>query len=437
MCCPVLREKLTDMDTENAIEINSVSKSFQSGVISGFTFIQDIHSTWERFRGKNDFNNKIVSREELSSEKAKQNERFWALQNVSFSVRKGEVVAVLGRNGAGKSTLLQIISRITEADSGIIRIKGRIASLLGAGVGFNDEMTGRENVYLNGSILGMTPDQISERMNSIAEFAEIPEFLDTPVKRYSSGMRARLGFSVAVHLDSEIMILDEVFVTGDRAFREKCILRMKDLARIGRTILIITHMPQLLEGVCERGIVLRNGNMIFDGQINQAIYLYLNEHIDPVSMESMCSSNSVNEIINRVSDLKLNVVGANNTDGITIERRKDFALEISFKCIVDLNDLEIVVILNSKEHGILNRIVIPIQKNEHLRTGSIVCSTLFIPCLPVGGGIKSIGCAIRVFEYASERSLVAQVREDLYLKKDRLSSIGVIDFDYRSEIEYR
>jgi ABC-type polysaccharide/polyol phosphate transport system ATPase subunit len=263
------------MKPENAIEIDNVWKSFRTGAIRGQTLMRQLESQWARLLRREDPNAKILDRQQLSRESAEKNQKFWAVRGVSFEVRKGEVVALLGRNGAGKSTLLQILSRVTEADQGVIRTRGKVASLLGAGVGFNDEMTGRENVFLNGSILGMTPTQIEEKMDAIAEFAEIPQFLDTPVKRYSSGMRSRLGFSVAVNLDCDIMILDEVFAAGDKVFRSKCIAKMKELARSGRTILIVIHFPEMLKEVCHRGVVMQEGRIAFDGAIKPAIDLYM------------------------------------------------------------------------------------------------------------------------------------------------------------------
>jgi len=262
------------MDPNNAIEFDRVSKSFQTGVFKGNTFMQDLRITVQRIAGRVTPAS-ILSRQDISSESSKKNQRFWAVRDVSFSVGNGEVVAVLGKNGAGKSTLLQMLCRITQADSGLIRVRGKIASLLGAGVGFNEEMTGRENVFLNGSILGMTPDQIEESMDSIVEFAEIPQFLDTPIKRYSNGMKSRLGFSIAVHLECDIMVLDEVFAAGDKVFREKCIEKMKELALSGRTILIVIHFPEMLREVCHRGVVMKDGSIIYDGEIERAIEVYL------------------------------------------------------------------------------------------------------------------------------------------------------------------
>jgi len=262
---------------DTAIEVEEISKSFQTGAIRGKTLIQDIKSFLASLFGKHSMGESVLLRGDVSLENTKRNRRFWAVKNVSFSVREGETVALLGKNGAGKSTLLQILCRITEADSGVIRVRGRVASLLGAGVGFNEEMTGRENIYLNGSILGMNPNQISQKIERIIDFAEIPQFLDTPVKRYSTGMKSRLGFSIAVNLDCDIMILDEVFAAGDKVFRQKCINKMYELGNSGRTIIIVAHLPEMLMDLCERGLVLRDGELIHDGDIDHAISLYMNE----------------------------------------------------------------------------------------------------------------------------------------------------------------
>ena len=278
-----------------AIEICDVWKSYRTGAIRGRTLMRDFDTFLARVFGREDPNTQILDRGAITRQTTRRNRRFWAVRGVSFTIAKGEVVAVLGRNGAGKSTLLQVLCRITEADRGVIRIRGKIASLLGAGVGFNDELTGRENVYLNGSILGMTPSEIASRMESIAAFAEIPEFMDTPVKRYSSGMKARLGFAVAVHLDADIMILDEVFATGDRIFRMKCIDRIGELAKEGRTILIVTHIPEMLQGMCNRGIVLEKGSMVLDGPIDAAIERYVSKSSDSSQAMVQKEASQVNE----------------------------------------------------------------------------------------------------------------------------------------------
>src|SRR5215471_16182034 len=189
-------------------------------------------------------------------------EEFWALKSVSFDVARGEVVGIIGRNGAGKSTLLKILSRITEPTAGRVVLRGRVASLLEVGTGFHSELTGRENIYLNGAILGMSRAEIRRKFDEIVDFAEVERFLDTPVKRYSSGMYVRLAFAVAAHLDPEILIVDEVLAVGDAEFQKKCLGKMSEVAGDGRTVLFVSHNMDAVRRICERGILLNNGRKI-------------------------------------------------------------------------------------------------------------------------------------------------------------------------------
>jgi lipopolysaccharide transport system ATP-binding protein len=203
-------------------------------------------------------------------------EEFWALKDVSFEVKRGEVLGIIGRNGAGKSTLLKILSRITEPSEGRVTIRGRVASLLEVGTGFHPELTGRENVYLNGAILGMTRAEIRRKFDEIVTFAAVEKFLDTPVKRYSSGMYVRLAFAVAAHLEPEILVVDEVLAVGDSAFQKKCVGRMGDIAdREGRTVLVVSHNMALIRSLCMRGVVLSAGQNVLDSSAIEAINLYL------------------------------------------------------------------------------------------------------------------------------------------------------------------
>ena len=202
-------------------------------------------------------------------------EDFWALRGVSFEVRQGETVGIIGRNGAGKSTLLKILSRITEPSTGRVRIKGRLASLLEVGTGFHPELTGRENVFLNGAILGMTRAEISGKFDEIVAFAEIEKFLDTPVKRYSSGMYVRLAFAVAAHLEPDTLIVDEVLAVGDQVFQEKCLGKMKDVARGGRTVLFVSHNLASITALCSRCLLLRGGALAFDGLAANTVREYV------------------------------------------------------------------------------------------------------------------------------------------------------------------
>jgi lipopolysaccharide transport system ATP-binding protein len=202
-------------------------------------------------------------------------EDFWALRDVSFEVKRGEVVGIIGRNGAGKSTLLKILSRITEPTTGRVRLRGRVASLLEVGTGFHPELTGRENVFLNGAILGMSRAEIRKKFDEIVAFAEVEKFLDTPVKRYSSGMYVRLAFAVAAHLEPEILIVDEVLAVGDAEFQKKCLGKMKDVASGGRTVLFVSHNMAAVSSLCSRGIVIKNGFITLDGPAHNCIEFYL------------------------------------------------------------------------------------------------------------------------------------------------------------------
>lgn len=225
---------------------------------------------------------------QVNARKASKNalEEFWALDDVSFDIQPGERVGIIGKNGAGKSTLLKILSRITEPTKGRIIINGRVASLLEVGTGFNPELTGRENIFLNGAILGMNHAEIARKFDEIVSFAEVEKFLDTPVKHYSSGMYMRLAFAVAAHLEPEILIVDEVLAVGDAQFQNKCIGKMEDVGQSGRTILFVSHNMQAIRRLCERVICLRNGKVIFDGAVDQAIALYMEQGAGGRTVES-------------------------------------------------------------------------------------------------------------------------------------------------------
>jgi lipopolysaccharide transport system ATP-binding protein len=219
----------------------------------------------------------------LSSFKDEGKDKFYALSDVSFDVRHGEALAIIGKNGAGKSTLLKIISRITEPSGGKIEIFGRISSLLEVGTGFHPDLTGRENVYLNGTILGMRKSEIDKKFDEIVEFSGIHKFIDTQTKRYSSGMRIRLAFSVAAHLEAEILLIDEVLAVGDVEFQKKCLGKMNEVTGQGRTVLFVSHNMGAVQELCSRGIVLSNGQKVFDGSINESINHYLDEMKNPSS----------------------------------------------------------------------------------------------------------------------------------------------------------
>lgn len=222
---------------------------------------------------------KLIGKKVLHPSKKMDSEDFWALDGVSFQVKKGEKVGIIGRNGAGKSTLLKILSRITEPTDGRIEMLGKVSAMLEVGTGFNAELTGRENVYLNGAILGMSKAEIDEKFDDIVKFSEVGKFIDTPVKRYSSGMFVRLAFAVASFLEPDILIVDEVLAVGDAKFQQKCLKRMSNIAQDGRTILYVSHQMQTISQLCDRVIVLKNGKVIYDGDVEKGIQVY-SESVD-------------------------------------------------------------------------------------------------------------------------------------------------------------
>ena len=245
-----------------AIKIENLRKKYRLGTIGGQTLNAELQSWWARKRGKEDPNNF--------------GKDFWALDGINLEINKGEAVGIIGGNGAGKSTLLKILSRVTAPTEGDVWIDGRVASMLEVGTGFHGELTGRENIYMNGAILGMTRKEIDKKIESIIDFSECRQFIDTPVKRYSSGMYVKLAFAVASHLDAEIMIMDEVLAVGDMKFQKKCLGKMGDEAKGGKTVLYVSHNMATIRNLCNRCIVLEKGKVIYDGNVEEAIDVYMN-----------------------------------------------------------------------------------------------------------------------------------------------------------------
>ena len=256
------------------IEFNNVGKQYILGTIGTGTLSQDLNRWWANIRGKEDPYLKIG---ETNDRTQKGDSRFvWALRDINFKVEQGDVVGIIGKNGAGKSTLLKILSRVTSPTIGDIKIKGRIASLLEVGTGFHPEMTGRENIFMNGSIMGMTKEEIRSKFDEIVDFAGVAKYVDTPVKRYSSGMMVRLGFAIAAHLEPEILVVDEVLAVGDAEFQKKAIGKMQNVSKgEGRTVLFVSHNMAAVKSLCTRGIVLENGQTAFQGNIDESLRYYL------------------------------------------------------------------------------------------------------------------------------------------------------------------
>ena len=258
-----------------AIEFENISKQYRLGLVSTGTLSHDLNRFWQT---------KVLRRDDPYLKVGEVNDRahkgaseyVWALKDINFKVEQGDVVGIIGRNGAGKSTLLKLLSRVTAPTTGTIRAKGRIASLLEVGTGFHPEMTGRENIYMNGAIMGMSRSEITRKLDEIVDFSGCERYLDTPVKRYSSGMTVRLGFAIAAHLEPEILVVDEVLAVGDAEFQKKAIGKMQDVSRgEGRTVLFVSHNMTAVKSLCKKGIILQNGNMLYSGDVNSAVSKYL------------------------------------------------------------------------------------------------------------------------------------------------------------------
>ena len=256
------------------IKVEQLYKQYRLGQVGTGSLIQDVNRWWYMIRGKEDPYEVITETNDRTTQAKR--DFVWALEDVSFSVNQGEVLGIIGRNGAGKSSLLKILSKVTSPTRGQITLNGRVASLLEVGTGFNPELTGRENIYLNGAILGMTKKEIAGKFDEIVAFSGVEKYIDTPVKRYSSGMYVRLAFAVAAHLEPEILIVDEVLAVGDVDFQKKCIGKMKDVASAGRTVLFVSHNMEAIKNLCSRALLMEHGTIVSEGSPSQVIETYLN-----------------------------------------------------------------------------------------------------------------------------------------------------------------
>lgn len=311
-----------------AVQLSGVKKMYKLGQIGGGTLTADLQSWWAKVRGKEDPNTQIGSNQRLVGT------TFMALNGIDLTIYKGEALGIIGTNGAGKSTLLKLLSRVTAPTEGEIDINGRIASMLEVGTGFHGEMTGRENIYMNGAILGMTKAEIDAKMEDIIEFSEVREFIDTPVKRYSSGMYVKLAFSVAAHLDSEIMIMDEVLAVGDMAFQKKCLNKMRDAAKKeGRTVLYVSHNMNTIRQLCDRCVVLNKGKVIFQGDVEEAIGVYIG---NTGKSQDYVDLTKVKHTPNLCPGLKFTAIESLNPEGWSIKTGEKLRYNIHVKAEKDM-----------------------------------------------------------------------------------------------------
>ena len=316
------------------IKTEHLSKEYRLGAIGSGTLRRDLQSWYAKRRGREDPNS-IIGRPEYEK-----GDTFLALNDVNIEVKRGERVGIIGVNGAGKSTLLKLLSRVTSPSDGDFAYRGRIASMLEVGTGFHAELTGRENIYLNGAILGMNRAEVSKKIDQIIEFSECEKFIDTPVKRYSSGMFVKLAFSVAAHLDAEIMIMDEVLAVGDMRFQKKCLKKMRQLAEEeDRTVLYVSHNMGTIQELCNRCIVLDHGKVIFDGEVDEAIKCYLGgENDEFYSVEY--TDNKFKDNVN-VKTLNLEKVKYNGRTSNIFYPGEEMLLELDWKNLSDIDNLSL------------------------------------------------------------------------------------------------
>lgn len=321
-----------------AIKLENISKQYRLGQVGTGTISHDLNRWWHRVRGKEDPYSQVG--QENRRDQAAESEYVWALKDINLEVEQGEVLGIIGANGAGKSTLLKLISRITSPTTGAIKAKGRIASLLEVGTGMHPEMTARENIYLNGSILGMRRHEISRKLDEIIDFAGCQMYLDTPIKRFSSGMRVRLGFAVAAFLDPEILIVDEVLAVGDAEFQRKAIGKMQEVSHgEGRTVLFVSHNMASIEHLCERVCMLHNGTVEFTGDPREAITHYMARTVPAIN-------NSTDSLEKRRAPVRINAVHFAYESGHVIQELhcgQNVEIRLPFSTTEEITDRDVTI----------------------------------------------------------------------------------------------
>lgn len=364
------------------LRTKNISKQYRLGQVGTGTISHDINRYFAKIRGKEDPYIKIG---ESNDRTVKGGQYVWALKNINFDVKEGEVIGIIGKNGAGKSTLLKLLSRVTSPTEGKIFYNGRIASLLEVGTGFHPELTGKENIFLNGAILGMKKIEIESKLKEIIQFSGCAKYIDTPVKRYSSGMKVRLGFAVAAFLEPEILVVDEVLAVGDAEFQKKCIGKMKDISNSGRTILFVSHNMTSVKNLCDRGIVLEKGELKYEGEIEDCISFYLNNNYSQEGSSLLEYNLDKDVFINEVRIKNTNCIFEYSTDNIEFEiliinkiQTPDIVLGFQLEdsngnalVVTASDDYENDIFKNEKNHEVKVKIKLP---SNVLKPGSYFVS---------------------------------------------------------------
>ena len=340
------------------LKVENVSKQYRLGLVGTGTISHDLNRWWSRLRGKEDPYLKVGDVNDRSTKGY--SEYVWALKDVSFDVKKGEVLGIIGKNGAGKSTLLKILAKVTGPTTGEIKTKGRIASLLEVGTGFHPEMTGRENVYLNGAILGMTKNEIISKIDEIIDFSGCERYIDTPVKRYSSGMTVRLAFAVAAFLEPEILVIDEVLAVGDAEFQKKAIGKMQDISRgEGRTVLFVSHNMAAVQDLCTRAIMLENGKITQEGSVNKVVNYYLSSNN---TLKSKLEFSVINSEKTKIESFELSDHNNKSTPRFLSGQ------SIFFKTIINVKSVLVNPIFSLRISDMSNVNVITWRSNDYIKS---------------------------------------------------------------------
>lgn len=367
------------------LKAENISKQYRLGTVGTGSLVHDLNRWWHQIRGKEDPYLKIGETNDRSTKA--ESDYVWALQDINFEIERGEVIGIIGKNGAGKSTLLKILSRVTAPTTGSIKFGGRVASLLEVGTGFNGEMTGRENIYLNGAILGMTKKEITSKLDEIIEFSGCQRYIDTPVKRYSTGMYVRLAFAVAAFLEPEILIIDEVLAVGDAEFQKKAIGKMQDISSgQGRTVLFVSHNMAAVKSLCTRGIVMENGKVDFVGQIDDSINHYLANKKEYTNIKLIDRKDRIGSGKVKITDVSIDI------NGIMTGSR--FKVDLSYETSeekVEINEFGISI-WDLKENRIISiSSTFKNQLQNFSYNGKVICEIMELPLVK---GIYSLNCFV-------------------------------------------
>ena len=326
------------MSKDVILKVENVSKQYRLGLIGTGTLSHDLNRWWHKIRGKEDPFLKVGEANDRST--SGDSQYVWALKDINFEVERGEVLGIIGKNGAGKSTLLKILSQVTGPTTGMIKSKGRIASLLEVGTGFHPEMTGKENIYLNGAILGMTKKEIASKLDEIVSFSGCERYIDTPVKRYSSGMKVRLAFAVAAHLEPDILVVDEVLAVGDAEFQKKAIGKMQDISKgQGRTVLFVSHNMMSVKSICTKALILNNGKITNYGNVNEMVDKYLMNASNETASYNILNQKAEEILIKSISIKDNGINGAFDID-------KDLEIEIKLETAVKYDKINVNLFFN-------------------------------------------------------------------------------------------